>query len=266
MFEMSYKGYNEFDKIHTRFSKFTLGVHSKSSNFAVQSELGQFPLIISCISACLNFWVHVINSKNDTLVSKAYHEQITSSRNKYIWSDFVKNVLYDLGFSHVWDNQSTFNSSSLLLSIRNKLKERYISFWKKRMNSNVGMDKLRTYKLFKEAFRLENYLEVLDRKHRRCLTAFRISAHNLQIERGRYLGKKVEERLCTICNVVEDEVHFFFECSKFQMQRNIMYHELTNQGIVLGNDSKENFSYIMSKTDCAIIKSVSRYLYDCQVI
>lgn len=25
MFEMSYKGYNEFDKIHTRFSKFTLG-------------------------------------------------------------------------------------------------------------------------------------------------------------------------------------------------------------------------------------------------
>ena len=41
MFEMSFKGYNEFDKAFTRFCKNILGVHSKISNFAIYSELGQ---------------------------------------------------------------------------------------------------------------------------------------------------------------------------------------------------------------------------------
>ena len=41
MFEMSFKGNNEFDKIHTRFCKSVLGVNSRTSSFAVYSELGQ---------------------------------------------------------------------------------------------------------------------------------------------------------------------------------------------------------------------------------
>ena len=72
------------------------------------------------------------------------------------------------------------------------------------------MDKLRTYKLIKHKFELEKYLEVLlDRKQRKALNAFRISSHKLQTERGRYSGKKIEERLCATCNVIEDEIHLF---------------------------------------------------------
>ena len=80
---------------------------------------------------------------------------------------------------------------------KNKLKERFISYWEKCLISDTGMDKLRTYKLIKRKFELKKYLEVLpDRKQRKALTAFRISSHKLQIERGRYSGKKIEERLC----------------------------------------------------------------------
>ena len=61
---MSFKGHNDFDKIFTRFSKYVLGVHSKASNFAVFSELGQFPLIISIIVSCINFWLHTIQSNS----------------------------------------------------------------------------------------------------------------------------------------------------------------------------------------------------------
>ena len=42
MFDISFKGFNEFDKLHTMFCKFVLGVHSKATNFAVYSELGRF--------------------------------------------------------------------------------------------------------------------------------------------------------------------------------------------------------------------------------
>ena len=74
------------------------------------------------------------------------------------------------------------------------------------------MDKFRTYRLIKQTFEIEKYLEILpDRKQRKSFSAFRISAHKLQIERGRYLGKTIEERLCTSCNKVEDEINFLCE-------------------------------------------------------
>ena len=55
MFDMSFKCNNEFDKIFTRFSKYVLGVDSKATNFAVSSDLGQFPMLISVIAKCINF-------------------------------------------------------------------------------------------------------------------------------------------------------------------------------------------------------------------
>ena len=47
MFELLLKNTNEFDKIYMWFSKYVSGVHLKAGNFAVISELGQLPLIIS---------------------------------------------------------------------------------------------------------------------------------------------------------------------------------------------------------------------------
>ena len=55
MFEMSFKGHNEFDKIYTRFYKSVLDVLSRTSNLAVYCELGQIPLMISIISSSTNF-------------------------------------------------------------------------------------------------------------------------------------------------------------------------------------------------------------------
>ena len=75
MFEMSFKSNTEFDKIHAKFCKYVLGVHNKACNFAVFSELGQFPLLISTIMGCLNFWFHILQSGSETLISKAYLEQ-----------------------------------------------------------------------------------------------------------------------------------------------------------------------------------------------
>ena len=59
------------------------------------------------------------------------------------WLNFVKNVLCELGFSHVWENHSTFNSASLLLCIKNKLKERYEQFWEKHIKSDDKMAKIK---------------------------------------------------------------------------------------------------------------------------
>ena len=87
MFEMSFKStcISESDKIHAKFCKYLLGVHSKACNFAAFSELGRFPLLLSTITGCLNFWLHMIQSDNETLISKAYLEQYNSSPDKCHW-------------------------------------------------------------------------------------------------------------------------------------------------------------------------------------
>ena len=96
-------------------------------------------------------------------------------------------------FQYIWENHSTFNSASLLLCIKNKLKERYEQFWEQRMESDEKMSKLRTYKLVKNKFGIEKYLELNERNLRKSLAAFRISAHKLNIELGKYLNLKVED-------------------------------------------------------------------------
>ena len=72
MFEMSLKGYNEFDKTFTRFYQYILGVHSKTSNFAVYSELGHVPLSTNIISSSISFWLQTTTSKSDSLIFKVY--------------------------------------------------------------------------------------------------------------------------------------------------------------------------------------------------
>ena len=114
MFDLTLKNTNEFDKtyMYMRFGKHVWGVHSRACNFAVISELG-----ISIITNCINFWLHTIQSNANSLLQKAYQEQVDSFNEISIWLQFVKNVLFDLGFSHVWNNQSTFNASALLFSV-----------------------------------------------------------------------------------------------------------------------------------------------------
>ena len=41
--------------------------------------------------------------------------------------------------------------------------------------------------------------------HRRAMSKLRLSSHRLMIERGRWLTNIPENRLCTVCHVIEDE-------------------------------------------------------------
>ena len=51
--------------------------------------------------------------------------------------------------------------------------------------------------------------------------SFRISAHDLSIERGRYTGIKANARICNLCNTeIEDELHFLHKCSSTSDVRN----------------------------------------------
>ena len=93
----------------------------------------------------------------------------------------------------------------------------------------LHLEQTRTYKLIKNKFGIEKYLELNERNLRKSLTAFRISAHTLNIERGRYLHLKVEDRICNVCLVIEDEIHALCQCKKFSLSREQMYQTVLRQ-------------------------------------
>ena len=55
------------------------------------------------------------------------------------------------------------------------------------------------------------------------MTRFRISAHRLPIETGRYVNIEHNLRLCPICNLhvheVGDEYHYFLRCNNKKLEK-----------------------------------------------
>ena len=94
---------------------------------------------------------------------------------------------------------------------------KYKNTWKSELfndkRHNSCGNKLRTYRLFKDQFVFEPYLNWGTYNQRNILTKFRISSHKLKIEKGRYMNIPAERRICRLCNLdVENEIHFLLEC------------------------------------------------------
>ena len=77
---------------------------------------------------------------------------------------------------------------------------------------------------------IQNYLQhTLDRNVTRDITSditkFRLSAHCLNIERGRYIKPKtpISNRICPHCTLIETEDHIFMKCQRYIQPRNKLY-------------------------------------------
>ena len=137
------------------------------------------------------------------------------------------------------------------------------------MCNSTKFPKLRTYKLFKKDFRLENYLiEIENTKHALALTCFRISSHNLRIETGRYDQRKIkpEERLCIYCRsqAVEDEQHFLLQCPLYNNERSLLL-ETVNAMIPRFHLLPENekFFAVMQSKAPKLMKALGNYIFTC---
>ena len=142
-------------------------------------------------------------------------------------------------------NVGKLKDTFIMNKVKYNLKEKFKKLWiDKLFNDNrkhsLQKNKLRTYRKFKNLFKLEPYLISLNKLERHALSKFRISSHALEIERGRYLGMKAEERICRLCkNDIEDEEHFMINCQKLNKIRDCCFQQMSNSYI--------NFNLLNSK-------------------
>ena len=116
-----------------------------------------------------------------------------------------------------------------------------------------------TYCLFKHAFSFEKYFDFIkEPKFRIALTRFRISSHDLAVERGRYVNIARENRVCNNCNsmLIENEFHFLLTCQKFSELRSKYIKRYYCTWPTL-----QKFINLLSDKSKLAVRNLSEYVY-----
>ena len=214
------------ENFQIKLCKIVLGVHSKAHNGAVMGELGRLPLFLNIMKSVLKYIVHLDEVKcGRPLLNAAILEDEHLCVSKS-WRKRVDKIisLFQCKISETLDGK-------YIDEIYEKMKLSYLVHWRKMLGDVSSQDgKLYLYRRIKAHFGMEPYLgDIAKLKFRRAVTAFRLSAHNLEIETGRYVGKTVgnkcrvqrEDRFCCFCfnefknKVLGDEAHAILRCPRF---------------------------------------------------
>ena len=201
-----------FDKFHSKCCKQFLKLPMNSSNLACLAELGRYPLLYNVMVAILSYWKRINGDCPNRLVESALksHKCMWYSGGKSNYLENVSNIckLFGLDMNNIPPNYV----------IKEYISKTYHVFF---MNEVKNNKKLELYSGIKKVYRTESYLlSNLKCQAKIALSKFRVSAHRLPIELGRYTNLDRVDRKCFICTqVVGDEYHYFLDCNDEEISR-----------------------------------------------
>lgn len=264
------KEIDQIEKFHLSFLKNVLNVRQQTPSDAIYAETGRCPMYIRQQLQALKYWTRILSLPQTSIVKQAYNslfilEQMAQDN----WCSKISKLLKSLDMHDIWNSQCVLNEKAFLSEVKIKLYDIFESGCLERIQNCEDGKKLRTYKLFKNAFGLEPYLtKIHDSRYRNAITRFRLSSHNLKIELGRHSRPKipVAQRICQNClsNKVEDEKHFLLECQKHSNERNKLLSVLTP---VMPNFSDSTivnqFVLIMQCKNLNSMIHLGKFLHNC---
>ena len=232
----------------------------KTTNFAVLSELGRFPLHFDIVKAIINFWVRLENLDNFPLLKDAYiHSKRLNTQHKPSWYGSLKQLLQNV--PQMKDLNITKFSRE---AVKKAVKDAYLISWKNQLASSSD-GKLRTYTKFKTVQGFEKYLTLISSfELRRSVTKLRVSSHHLEIESGRYRGAPPHQRLCRQCDSgeVEDEIHFLLCCPKYTNERQVIIDNISQSCSNFSTlNIQDKFFWIMNCENAEILRDIGEFIH-----
>ena len=203
-----FKDTNIMEKLHIRFCKQILGIHSKSSNHACRAELGRLHFAYNIYCNVIKYWNRLCSINEDCLVNEALYLSFKiASKGKVTWISSVKYILQLINESMIISKIYNMHT------IKKKLKDLFLDQFFKKLNNN---SKLEIYNTVKRNYIFENYLsEIKNPNHRVAVTKLRTSTHKFPIETGRHKNIPRSQRKCTISDADEIgyEFHYLMKCT-----------------------------------------------------
>ena len=214
---------NPVDNLYISMLKQILGVQKQTTNAGVYLELGKTPISIEAKKLSVKNWERIRKGQANVYLLASYQDAMNQ---ELLWINQIKKVLETNGFLSLYID----DHSSKPLFVFKKLSERLIDVFHQETFSNISKEssKLRTYALFKKDKGFESYLtEIKNLSVRKQVTKFRLSNHQLMIEKGRHQGINADNRTCPLCkNGVETEFHFLFSCPIYKFQRELLINPI----------------------------------------
>ena len=78
----------------------------------------------------------------------------------------------------------------------------------------------------------------------------------------------MEDRICNVCMVVEDEIHALCQCKKFSLLREQMYQTVfktTVNSVVSKMDIDFLFNDLLTSTDSDVLRAVASFIYTANI-
>ena len=165
---------NPIENLHMKFCKQLLAVQKQTTNSGVLLELGRIPIGIYAIKNAIKNWVRITCEKRENkLVTMSYNFGLLE---KLKWPSQIESNLSRIGMMEHFINKQ--NTTHLVVFQRLNDVFRQDTFAEIRKDSS----KLRPYSLIKTKIGMEGYLAA----HPQINTQFRLSNHDLMIEKGRH--------------------------------------------------------------------------------
>lgn len=198
----------EINKVFMSFIRQILGVNKKTSNLALLTETGKYPLIFKIYLSIFKYWVRLNETPSKLLAEALKTNQINDKPGNLSWTRIITYLTHITSIS----NDKDINE------FKNKLKTSFDVWWNSQVTLN-NQKKLKFYFEHKKTFSFEKYLDNIPKDIRINLTKLRLSSHCLPIEILRYKDIERKDRLCSICtqDIMGDENHYLLQCTNSQI-------------------------------------------------
>jgi hypothetical protein len=232
------KSFSCINAVQHRAERFFMGVGKYTPNTAVQGDMAWPCRDEKQWTNVYRHWIRMCKMKTNRLNSYvfqwAYRNAINSHCRNWIYK--VRKYYTDIGMGHVCTYSGDLDYDYVFNDVKVVIHEFYVNQWYNDLNRvnakrGQGRNKLRTYKLFKDALETECFLlKVNNRQHIRDLARFRCGVAPLAIETGRFNNTPLDNRLCLFCdaNAIEDEKHVLLHCDMYNDIREQLFEKCFN--------------------------------------
>ena len=211
---------DKLDTIYLGFLKSVLGVRKSTPSVFVYRELNLYPLKLNRCLRIFKYWLKILSLPSNNPVKLVYNilkEDSQVQPQTVNWVSLLKKMLNESGLGYLWEGQNSLTDQ----------KSYYCAVFKDRIqdiilqNYNLDLNNVSNNRLYKHIdhdFYGKDYLRTINKNHLRiALTKMRLGSHNFMIERGRWSRPTIQytHRLCKTCDMLEDEMHIFFQCDRY---------------------------------------------------